>query len=219
LLLDVHAERLAAALREVFPEAPEPSRYGYAVDVTDRQAVDRCLADIRNEHGAVTHAVANAGIVLGDPFLEMSDEQWHKVMDLNVNGVMYFCRAAGAHLADSRRGAMVAMASISGIVAKRNRVAYSASKGAIFSMTRALALDMGSYGVRVNAVAPGVTDTPIQALNDPAYLQTMAEKTALGRFGTPTEIANVVLFLLSDMSSYITGQTIVADGGLTIRYV
>ncbi|MDR6858799.1 SDR family NAD(P)-dependent oxidoreductase [Variovorax guangxiensis] len=218
LLLDIHAERLDVAVREVFAEAAESSRYGYVVDVTNREAVDRCLSDILHDHGPATHAVANAGMVQGAPFLEMSDEMWYRTMDLNVNGAMYFCRAAGRHLAESHRGAIVAMASTSGIVAKRNRVAYSTSKGAVISMTRALALDMGAHGVRVNAVAPGVTDTPIQALNAPTYLQTMAGKTALGRFGQPAEIANAVLFLLSDMSSYITGQTIIVDGGLTVKY-
>lgn len=139
-------------------------------------------------------------------------------MGVNLDGVMYFCRAAARQLVEAKRGAMVTTASIAGLMVKKDRIAYTSSKAAIVNMTRSMAADLGAYGIRVNAVAPGVIETPIQKLNPASALQATRERVPLERLGSPDEIAKVVLFLLSDMASYITGQTIVADGGLTLRY-
>lgn len=218
LVLDFNAQSLATALREIYPEASSPERYGYLLDVSDSKAVDTCFADIRRDHGPVTHAVANAGIAQGGNVLDVTDEQWQRVMGVNLDGVMYFCRAAARQLVEAKRGAMVTTASIAGLMVKKDRIAYTSSKAAIVNMTRSMAADLGAYGIRVNAVAPGVIETPIQKLNPASALQATRERVPLERLGSPDEIAKVVLFLLSDMASYITGQTIVADGGLTIRY-
>jgi 3-oxoacyl-[acyl-carrier protein] reductase len=216
LLLDFDAQRLAVALREVYPEVGDAATYGYVIDARDSKAVDACFADIKRDHGLVTHAVANAGKALAEHVLETTDEEWHGLMDINLHGVMYFCRAAARHLAERRSGAIVNMASIAGLRAKENRIAYAASKAAVINLTRALAIDMGAYGVRVNAVAPGVIDTPLQ--KNPDFRQSIEEKAPLRRVGTADEVASVVLFLLSDMAGYISGETIVVDGGLTARY-
>lgn len=218
LLLDFNEQRLDAAVREVYPDTDSASRYGYALDVRDSKAVDACFADIKRDHGLVTHAVANAGMASGAHILEITDEQWHQVMDVNLHGVMYFCRAAARHLAEAKRGSIVTMASIAGLMVKENRVAYTSSKAAVINMTRSMAVDLGAYGIRVNAVAPGVIDTPLQQDKPASVMQATRQKVPLERLGTADEIAKVVLFLLSDMASYITGETIVADGGLTIRY-
>lgn len=219
LLLDVDAQGLASAVSEVFPDAGVDARYGYVVDVRDSKAIDACFSAIRRDHGPVTHAVANAGIVIPAHVLEITDEQWHQVMDVNLHGVLYFCRAAARQLVEAKRGAIVTMGSLAGLRAKESRVSYTASKAAVINMTRSLALDLGGHGVRVNAVAPGVIDTPMQASKPAAVLQATAAKVPLGRFGTADEIAKVVLFLLSDMASYITGETIVTDGGLLAKYI
>jgi 3-oxoacyl-[acyl-carrier protein] reductase len=139
-------------------------------------------------------------------------------MDVNLNGALYTCRAAARQMAPACRGAIVTMGSISGLRVKESRVAYCASKAAVIHMTRALALDLGSSGIRVNGVAPGIVNTPIQEGNPADAVTALARRSALGRLAAPEEIANVVLFLLSDLASYVTGHTIVADGGLTIRY-
>ncbi|GAA4353601.1 glucose 1-dehydrogenase [Variovorax defluvii] len=218
LLLDFDRQRLDAALGEVFgTSVAEAQRFGYLVDVRDSKAVDACLAQIRQDHGLITHAVANAGRSLAAHILDMTDEQWHGVMDVNLHGMLYFCRAAARQLAEAKRGSLVTMASIAGLMAKESRVGYAASKAAVVNMTRALALDLGPFGVRVNAVAPGVIDTPLQT--NPSYQEPVKQRAALRRVGNADEIASVVLFLLSDMSSYMTGETLVVDGGLTARYL
>lgn len=219
LLLDYNGESLAAAVREVFPEASETSNYGYVVDVRDSRAVDACFDAIRRDHGLATHAVANAGIANGAHILALTDEQWHQVMDVNLHGCMYFCRAAARHLVEGRRGAMVLTSSLAGLQAKEHRAAYASSKAAVTNLTRVLALDLGSSGVRVNAVAPGVIETPMQLTKPAAVRQAVCDATPLGRFGTADEIARTMLFLLSDLSSFITGEIIVVDGGMTAKYI
>lgn len=220
LLLDFDKAKLQAAVQEVYgaSESDTPSvPKGYLLDVRSSSATNECLARIRHEHGGITHAVSNAGRAGAAHILEITDQQWHDILDVNLDGTLYFCRAAAQHLAKRNQGgAIVNLASIAGFGAKESRVAYNSSKAAVVNMTRALALDLGPLGIRVNAVAPGIIDTPMQQINGarPGVL----ERTALKRTGTADEIAKVVLFLLSDMASYVTGETIIADGGITSRY-
>jgi NAD(P)-dependent dehydrogenase (short-subunit alcohol dehydrogenase family) len=216
LLLDVNTGQLEQALREVYGEG-DPSRFGYVVDVSDSKAVDACFDAIRLDHGFVTHAVANAGIVNPQPVLEATDELWRSVIDINLNGVFYFCRAAARHMTENGRGAIVSTASIGGMYAREGRSAYGASKAGVIQLTRTMALEFGPNGIRVNGIAPGLVDTPIQKKNA-ATVNTTAQRSALKRMAAPEEIANVVLFLLSDMASFVTGHTVVVDGGLSIRY-
>jgi NAD(P)-dependent dehydrogenase (short-subunit alcohol dehydrogenase family) len=220
LMLDNDGPRLERAVHEVFPEASAQSfsRYIHVVDVRDSEAVDACFAQMRRVHGPVTHAVANAGTSSSGHILDVTDDEWRRVMDINLNGAFFFCRAAARHLAEMRRGAIVAIASIAGIRAKQDRVAYASSKAAVINMVRALALDLGRFGVRVNGVAPGIIQTPMQEDASAASLEQSKNRTALGRLGTAEEVSNLVLFLLSDQASFITGETVLIDGGLTARY-
>jgi 3-oxoacyl-[acyl-carrier protein] reductase len=218
LLLDLNPETLKSALRVLYPDAQDASRYGYVLDVGDSRSIDNCFDAIRRDHGLITHAVANAGIVGGANVLEITDDLWQRVLNVNLSGVMYFCRAAAKQLTEGNRGgAIVNMASVAGLMVKANRIAYCSSKAAVINLTRALAVDLGSYGIRVNAVAPGVIETPIQQLSGDA-LKARGQGVPLGRIGVTDEVAKAVLFLLSDMASYVTGETLVVDGGLTSKY-
>jgi 3-oxoacyl-[acyl-carrier protein] reductase len=216
LLLDVNAARLDAAAKEVYG-LDKSSRYAYALDVRDSAAVDACFSEILTSHGRVTHAVAAAGVVGPGHILSVSDDQWHQVIDVNLHGTMYFCRAAARQLVEARRGSIVTVASIAGFQAKENRASYTASKAAVVNLTRALALDLGGFGIRVNGIAPGVIDTPIQDSNR-ATLEAVGQGIPLKRIGRADEIASGVLFLLSEFSSYVTGETLVMDGGMTAKY-
>lgn len=218
LLLDIDAQKLASALDQVYGDRDDRDRYGYVVDVGNSSAVEECFSRIRAEHGVITHAVANAGINISAHVLDITDEQWQRVLNVNLNGVMYVCRAAARQMAEQRVGAIVNIASIAGLMVKPKRVAYTSSKAAVVHLTRALALDMGEYGVRVNAIAPGVVLTPMQQMNNQDAVKAIMQRSALQRFGEMDEVANATLFLLSDLASYVTGHTLTVDGGLTLNY-
>lgn len=221
ILLDLNAALLNQAVEQLYP-GEEASRFGYCVDVSDNQAVNDTFEQIRRDHGLVTHAVANAGIVWRGNILDMPEDAWNRVMDINVNGVLHTCRAAARQMAENGGGAILTMASVGGILSKPERAAYTTSKAAIVQMTRALALDLASLNIRVNCVAPGLVNTPIQqaqaAEAGAGAVEALARRAAMKRLGEPEEIANVALFLLSDLASYVTGETVVVDGGLSIHY-
>ena len=190
-----------------------------AGDVSDpetaRAAVELCL----ERFGRLDLMAAHAGIAEPRPLLETDDELWRKHMSVNVDGVFWCVReAAGAMVAAGRGGAIVCTASINAWHVEETMAAYNVSKAAVHALARSAAIDLGPHGIRVNAVAPGVVDTPIAALVvhnpqlAPAYLRTIP----LGRFGQPQDIADAVLFLASDDAAYITGQMLVIDGGQTL---
>lgn len=218
LLLDIDANNLKAAIDQVYGDVADRDRHGYVVDVRSSKAVDECFERIRGEHGVITHAVANAGVSVPAHVLRITDEQWQRAIEVNLNGVMYICRAASRQLVKAGQGAIVNIASIAGLLAKPERIAYASSKAAVVNLTRALALDLGTYGIRVNAVAPGVIRTPMQALTAQERLRAVSNRTALKRLGEAHEVADVVLFLLSNKASYVTGHTLTVDGGLTANY-
>jgi NAD(P)-dependent dehydrogenase (short-subunit alcohol dehydrogenase family) len=217
ILVDVNADSLETAVAEVYAGEGSPGRFGYVVDVADSKAVDAFFTKLKEDHGPATHAVANAGIVRPVAANEQSDENWLSVINVNLNGAFFFCRGAGRQMVEGGRGAIVNMGSIGGMFAREGRSAYGASKAGVIQMTRTLALEYGPSNVRVNAIAPGLILTPIQAANAATVSET-SSRSALKRMGTPEEIADIAVYLLSDQSSFVTGATVVADGGLSIRY-
>jgi NAD(P)-dependent dehydrogenase (short-subunit alcohol dehydrogenase family) len=192
---------------------------GVVGDVADpstaRAAVELCV----ERFGRLDLMAAHTGIAEPRPLLETDDSHWRKHMSVNVDGVFWCVReAARAMVSAGQGGAIVCTASINAWHVEETMAAYNVSKAAVHAIARSAAIDLGRYGVRVNAVAPGVVDTPIAALVvhnpdlAPAYLRTIP----LGRFGMPRDIADAVLFLASDAASYITGQMLVIDGGQTL---
>jgi NAD(P)-dependent dehydrogenase (short-subunit alcohol dehydrogenase family) len=180
-----------------------------------RRAVEACI----DRFGCIDVMCAHAGIADPLPLLEMTDEHWQRHMAINVDGPMYLTReAARAMVAAGRGGAIICTSSINAWFVEETHSAYNVTKAAVWTFIRSAAIDLGHYGIRVNGVAPGVVDTPLAELVvhnpelAPEYLKTMP----LGRFGQPADVANCVLFLASDEASYITGHTIVIDGGQTL---
>jgi NAD(P)-dependent dehydrogenase (short-subunit alcohol dehydrogenase family) len=188
-------------------------------DVSLRDDCRRAVALCVERFGAIDVMCAHTGIAEPMPLLEMSEEHWGRHLAVNVNGVM-FCtvEAARAMVAIGRPGAVVCTSSINAWFVEETHAIYNVTKAAIWTFIRSAAMDLARYGIRVNGVAPGVVDTPIAALVVP-HEQLSSEylkKIPLGRFGQPEDIANAAMFLASDDASYITGQTLVIDGGQTL---
>ena len=157
--------------------------------------------------------ILNAGVSYTGLLCDMTDEEWHQVMDVNVSGMFYLCRALVPGMVSRREGAIVTVSSMWGRVGASCEVAYSASKAAIIGFTKALAKELGPSGVRVNCVAPGVIDTAMMDEHSEETKAILAEETPLGRLGTPEDVAKACAFLLSDDAAFITGQVLGVDGG------
>ena len=196
---------------------------GLQLDVGDSDAVDRVVAQVVERYGRIDVLSNNAGIELphGPPVVDTTDEEWERLFRVNVAGTFYACRAAVPHMPDG--ASIVNMASINSFVAWENDAAYTATKGAVLQFTRALALELAPRNVRVNAVCPGVIDTPLtdaflDRSDDPEALRSeYAATSPLNRMGTAREVANCVLFLASDEASFVTGSALLVDGATTAR--
>lgn len=204
-------DRVVEEIKEMGGEA-----YTVRADVSKKEEVEELFEKTMNHFGKLDILVNNAGIYPFVSFSDMKEEDWDKVMDVNVRGVFYTCKEANKHMSDG--GRIVNISSIASIVGFEGLVHYCASKGAVNSFTRALALELAPRKILVNAVAPGAIETPgaSQGMNEERKKQTEAI-IPLARYGQPEDIANTVTFLVSDKATYITGQTIVVDGGWTLR--
>lgn len=199
---------------------------GYAagvmvLDVTDSAACERAAVTANQEYGPVDILIANAGIARPDtPGEEMPDDVWLKVLDVNLNGVFWSCRAFARPMLERRRGAIVTIGSMSGIISNKpqRQAPYNASKAAVHHMTRSLAAEWAERGVRINCVAPTYVNTLMSNITaqDPYYFGPWMENTPMKRMVEPEEIAAVNLFLASDASSGMTGAIVLVDAGYTI---
>lgn len=185
-------------------------------DVSNLKEIENEKLQVFKEFTKVDILVNNAGIYPQKPFLEMTEDDWAKVIRINLYGVFYCTKAILPSMVQQKYGKIINLASISGaVVAFPNLVHYSASKAAIAGFTKALALEVARYGINVNAVAPGPIDVS-DGQTDQTLQGQIVRAIPMGRMGKPVDIANLVVFLASDEASFITGQTIVSDGGYTI---
>ena len=187
------------------------------VDVVDGDQVRESFAAIQRDHGSLDAAVATPGINVRKPLLAYEDEEFDRVIGVNLKGSLHVLQAAGELMKEQGRGSIVLYSSIRSLVVEPGQGVYAATKAGIVQMVRALAAELGPSGVRVNAVAPGVVETPLtQPIKDqPDWYRAYAEKGALGRWARADEMAGPTVFLLSEAASYVTGSVLFVDGGWT----
>ncbi|HUJ09952.1 MAG TPA: 3-oxoacyl-[acyl-carrier-protein] reductase [Verrucomicrobiae bacterium] len=188
----------------------------YAVNVTDSKQVKEVCDKIVADFSRVDILVNNAGITRDGLLLRMSDEDWDAVLGVNLKGAFLFTRAIGRTMLQQRSGVIVNIASIVGVMGNAGQANYSASKAGLIGFTKTVAKELASRGIRANAVAPGFIQTPMTDKLSPEARKAQTDFIALKRLGLPQDVANVVLFLASDLSSYVTGQVISVDGGLAM---
>ncbi len=216
VIVDRNAELAVQVAAEI---AADPPLVG---DVSDPVFCRQAVATALERYGRLDVLVNAAGIIVRADALGTSDEQWQRVMNVNVNGVFFMSRAAVAVMKKQGSGSIVNFGSIWGGVGATGVTAYCASKGAVHQITRAMALDHVKDGIRINAVCPGEVNTPMikSERSGPvtaAMMQALADSVPMGRLAEPVEIARVVLFLSSDAASYMTGAMVDVDAGFTAR--
>lgn len=214
-IFDLDADASAAVAAEVAEQHGVPT-LGLGVDISDEAAVERAVADVVDTLPQLVGLVNNAGVSSPIPFLEVTTEEWKRVMDVNVNGTFYVTRAAVRVMAANRLGRIVNISSAS---AERGggvygRAAYSGSKAALLGIARTLARELGPYGITANSVSPGSIDTDIMGgrLSD-ERITTLLQELPVGRIGTVEDVAGVINFLLGREGGYLTGVTYDVNGG------
>ncbi len=204
---DHHERRLGEAaerLREITKDV-----LAVRCDVTVQDDVDRLYATAAGELGRIDVAVNNAGLGGTAPLVEMTDEQWHAVLDVTLNGTFRCTRAALQHMLPRRQGVIVNNASVLGWRAQAGQAHYAAAKAGVMALTRCAAIEAAPHGVRVNAVAPSLAMHPfLSKVMDEETLRELETREAFGRSAEPWEVANVIVFLASDYSSYMTGEVV-----------
>jgi NAD(P)-dependent dehydrogenase (short-subunit alcohol dehydrogenase family) len=215
VIFDLDGELAAATAAEL---APRERVRAVAGDVASREDVRSAVGACVEAFGRLDAMVAHAGIADVKPLLQIDDRSWQRVLDVNLTGVFLCMQEAGRVMAQAGGGTIVVTASTNSFWVEQNMAPYNASKGGVVALVRTAALDLAPLGIRVNAVAPGVVRTRISqwVIDDPVLGPEYLKKLPLGRFGEPVDVANAVAFLASPESSYITGQMLILDGGLTL---
>lgn len=208
-----NAEKIAATVAEI--EAAGGKAIALPCDVTDRQAVADAIQGVADEHGRLDILVNNAGITRDKTMRGMSDEEWDSVIATNLTSCFVCCRAAAGIMRKKKYGRIINMASISGLIGNPGQANYSASKAGMIGMTRTMSKELVNRGVTVNAVAPGFIASEMTDAIPAGILDEVKKTIPAKRIGNPEDVAAAVLFLASPDAGYISGQTIVVDGGMT----
>ncbi|NLX62323.1 MAG: 3-oxoacyl-[acyl-carrier-protein] reductase [Tissierellia bacterium] len=188
----------------------------YEVDVTDRKQIEEATNRVIEEFDKIDILINNAGITMDATLLKMKEEQWDKVIDINLKGTFNCGQVIAKHMAERQSGVILNAASVVGLYGNFGQTNYAASKWGVIGMTKTWAKELGRENIRVNAVAPGFISTDMVKKIPEKVLNMMKEKALLGRLGTPEEVANAYLFLASDEASFITGTVLSVDGGVVL---
>lgn len=209
-----NAEKLKTTVESI--ESSGGQAEAFSCDVTDRDSVEKVVEHVADEWGGIDILVNNAGITRDTLLPRMSDDDWDLVIGTNLKGMFLFSRAASRHMMSKKRtGRIVNMASVSGIIGNPGQTNYSASKAGMIGFTRSLSKELAGRKVTVNAVAPGFIESDMtKALGD-SLLDEVKKRIPAKRLGVPDDVSATVLFLASPAASYITGQCLVVDGGMT----
>jgi 2-keto-3-deoxy-L-fuconate dehydrogenase len=225
IVADIRKESAANVVAEI--TAQNGIAYALTLDVAQEEQVRERFAQVVREHGRLDILVNNAGVSHVGNILETSAEEWDRVMAVNARGVFLCAREAVRHMVaqEPRGGVLVNIASVAGLIAVDRRFPYGASKGAVLSMTRSIAMDFVDQGIRVNAICPGTVHTPFVegylarnfAGHEDEVRQQLHARQPIGRMGRPDEIASAALYLASDEATFVTGSALVIDGGWTAK--
>ncbi len=190
----------------------------FPMDVLSRDSVREAVSAVIAAFGKIDILVNNAGVNVRKTTLDLSEEEWDRVLDTNLKGYFLVAQAVAPHMIARNRGKVINISSIFGAVGMNNQLAYASSKGGIVQMTKVMAIEWAPHNVTVNAIGPTYFETPLVATlrNDPERFRFINERTPMGRWGQPEELEGTVVFLASKASDFITGQTIYVDGGWTI---
>ena len=222
VLADVNVEAMNETMREL--EAAGGTGLAVVADVSRGEDASRIASEAVNHFGGIDYLVASAGIQTYGTVVDTDEDTWDRTLAVNLKGVYLASKYCIPQMVKRGGGAIVNVASVQGLQSQPNVAAYAASKGALIAMTRTMALDHAKDGIRVNSLCPGSIDTPLlrfaadtHSPDDPlGAIEEWGKLHALGRVGKPEEMAQVALFLVSEAASFMTGATVVADGGLTI---
>jgi len=212
--VDVQADLLAETVQRI--RAAGGTAEAFPCDVTDGQQVGGVVDAVVKQWGGLHVLVNNAGITRDNVVLRMKDEQFDAVINVNLRGTFLFTRAAAKPMMKARRGRIINMASVSGMMGNPGQANYSASKAGVIGLTRTVARELAGRSITVNAVAPGFIATEMTAALGDEIHEEIKKQTPLGRLGDPQDVADAVLFLASDAAGFITGHVLVVDGGLTV---
>jgi 3-oxoacyl-[acyl-carrier protein] reductase len=215
MVIDLAPEAVEAAVQKLRDLGSQA--WGYVGNVTDSAMMEELFARVVAEHGSLDVLINNAGVTRDNLMLRMKEEEWQLVMDINLKGSFICTQKAFKHMMKARKGSIVNIASVIGLMGNAGQANYAASKGGMIAFTKSCAKEFASRGVRVNAVAPGFIETEMTASLPADVVAAYAKAIPLAKMGSPLDVAKLCLFLASDESAYITGQTIAVDGGLTMQ--